>query len=243
MLLNKKFDLIFGIGEACSCSQALRKCRLQYSSYPFDWLFGSDILTRVKIFTNDYKGFIDLEDLEDFGQTNKDEAHLCEIYYNKKNNIRFNHDFPYGKPLQESHPKVKEKYDRRAARQFKQIEQSKKVLAVYVQIPNNRQEVEDKTLIEVRNLIQKRFPEQEITLLYLYCNHENKDFKLKEIAEGVVKAEFDYDAYNKDFPFEVNGKALRKLFCKLKISTKFMDSKNLLRRIVFVIKCFFRGML
>ena len=243
MLFNKKFDLIFSLGEACSCSQILRKCRLQFYSYPFDWLFGSDILTRAKILADDYKGFIDFEDLEDFGQTNKAPANLCEIYYNKKNNIHFNHDFAYGKTLQETYPKVREKYDRRAERQLKQIEQSNKILFVYVQIPPNREEVSDETLAEVRNVLQKRFPKQEITLLYLYCNYDNKNFELKEVSDEIVKAEYDYDGYIKELPYEVNRKALLKLFCKIKISTKFMDVKNLFRRLIFVTKSFFRGIL
>lgn len=70
MLFETQYDLVFGIGGACSCSQILRKCCLQFNSYPYDWLFGADILTRVSILINDYKDFINFGDLEDTGHTN-----------------------------------------------------------------------------------------------------------------------------------------------------------------------------
>lgn len=38
---EKKYDLIFSIGEACSCAEVLRESRLRFYSYPFDWLYGS----------------------------------------------------------------------------------------------------------------------------------------------------------------------------------------------------------
>ena len=58
----KKYDLIFSIGEACSCTEMLRKCRLQFYSYPFDWLFGSTFLNRIKMLCDDMKTFINKEE-------------------------------------------------------------------------------------------------------------------------------------------------------------------------------------
>lgn len=243
MLLKKKYDLIFGIGEACSCSQILRKCRLQFFSYPFDWLFGSDILTRARVLTDNYRDFINYEDLEDFCMTNKDEHNLCEIYRNKKNDIHFNHDFAYGKPLSETYEAVRIKYDRRANRQISQIEKSKKILAVYVQTPDNRKPVDNNTLIEVYNTLKSRFPKQDINLLYLFCDHDKKIIKQETVQEGVYRFDFDYDAYNKELPYLVDRHILQRLFCKLKISTKFMTPKNFIRRCFYLTKCFFRRML
>ena len=52
----------------------------------------------------------------------------------------------------------------------------------------------------------------------------------KNIFENIYVSSFDYDAYNKEIPHAVNGQILQKLFCKLKISTKFMTLKNLYKR-------------
>ena len=240
MLFNKKYDLVFGIGEACSCSQVLRKCHLQFFSYPFDWLFGSDILTRVKILTDDYQNFMNIDDLEDTNQNNKDKKNLCEIYHNKSNDITFNHDFTYNQPLEKSYPEVQKKYNRRIKRQLNQIENSENVLVVYVQTPNNRNIIEDSVLTEVYDLLQKRFPNQNITLSYFFCNHDKKFPEYKMIKNNIIKTELDYDAYNKDFPYVVNSEILQKEFSKIKITGKFMSLKNLLRRYFFVAKCFFK---
>ena len=136
MLFETQYDLVFGIGGACSCSQILMKCCLQFNSYPYDWLFGSDILTRVKILSNDYKDFINFEDFEDAGYDNKDKNNLCEAYHNKNNDITFNHDFAYGKPLIETYDAVQQKYERRIKRQIRQIENSENILVVYLQPPH-----------------------------------------------------------------------------------------------------------
>ncbi len=243
MLFKKKYDLIFGIGEACSCSQILRKCHLQFFSYPYDWLYGSDILKRAQILANNYKDFLEFDDLEDAHFTNNDKHNLCEVYHNKNNGICFNHDFAYEKPLSETFDKVKEKYDRRIKRQLDQIEKSNNILVVYIQTPNNTNPIDDSILEETQKTLQSRFPKQRIMLLYLFCNHENKTITQEKVSDNIFKAYFDYDAYNRDFPYEVNRQILQKLFCKLKITTKFMTPTNLYKRCVYIIKCFFRGLL
>ncbi len=110
-LFDKDFDLIFSIGEACSCSQCLRNSRLQFYSYPFDWLYGADFIARIKLLTSGMKDFINKEDLE----YHSEERNInCIAYHNKRNDIVFNHDFKKGVPFDEMYQIVKEKYDRRS---------------------------------------------------------------------------------------------------------------------------------
>ena len=82
--MKKKYDLVFGIGAACSCSQMLRKTGLQFSSYPFDWLYGTDFSGRVDILTNDFKDFVNKEDLTFIDATNGDKDNPCDVYNNVK---------------------------------------------------------------------------------------------------------------------------------------------------------------
>ena len=56
--MAEKYDLIFGIGEACSCTQILRKSLLQNCSYPLDWLYGLDFSKRVDILVSEFSDFI-----------------------------------------------------------------------------------------------------------------------------------------------------------------------------------------
>lgn len=243
MLFNTKFDLVFGIGEACSCTQILRKCHLQFYSYPFDWVYGSDILTRIKILASDFKEFIRKEDLVDLQTTNGDKKNLCEIYKNTINEIHFNHDFEYGKSLDETYEAIKTKYNRRSKRLISQIEQSNKVLILYLQASHNKELIEKDRLIEAYSLLKNRFPDQEIVLLNLYCDHNIKKPNLTQVAQNIFKINFDYDKYDKKRPYEVNRQLLQKALCKIKISDKFITAENKKSRAFYLIKCFLRGML
>ena len=49
--MSKKYfyDVIFSLGEACSCAQSLTKSDLRLYSCPFDWIWGADFLGRINI--------------------------------------------------------------------------------------------------------------------------------------------------------------------------------------------------
>lgn len=63
MLFDKKFDLIFSLGEDCACTSYLRRFNLQEYSYPFDWLTKADFFTRMDLLINDFKGFLEKDNL------------------------------------------------------------------------------------------------------------------------------------------------------------------------------------
>ena len=64
---KEKYDLIVSLGAQCSCSQLLRSLNLQDYSFPFDWLGGGELKTRVNLVINNFKDFLNLEDLELIG--------------------------------------------------------------------------------------------------------------------------------------------------------------------------------
>ena len=243
MLFDKKYDLIFSIGQACSCTKMLRKFKLQFYSYPCDWIFGSTIIDRVKILTNEYKDFLNFEDIQVTSDSNNIATNLCAACINTRTQIRFTHDFPYGQPAEETYPKIKEKYDRRIKRQLNQIEKSERVLVVYLQMPNNDEYIDDEILIEAHSMLEKRFSKQEITFLYISCEHGKKDYELKEVSKNVIRTSFDYDAYLSEAPNMVSEINMEKLFCKIKISRKFLTPKNYWRRFFYLLKCFYKGKL
>lgn len=86
----QKYDFVFSIGEACSCTQILRQQGLQKASYPFDWLFGSTFVKRCELLASEFKDFIRKEDLE---FSYEERSIKCYAYHNKLNGITFNHDF------------------------------------------------------------------------------------------------------------------------------------------------------
>ena len=61
------YDLIFSIGEACSCSQCLREAGLQFASFPWDWIAFPDLPGRAELMGNGYRDWLEREDLEFVG--------------------------------------------------------------------------------------------------------------------------------------------------------------------------------
>lgn len=191
---KKKYDFIFGIGEACSCSSSLRSAYLQIKSLPFDWIGGSDFVKRVNIIVNDFKNFISKENLVYIGN-NEIPSHLCDIYKNNENNLIFNHDFLSGKNFDEEYIKVQNKYKRRAERLIKNIKNSDKVLVVWLATPGAaRINISDKEYIEGYNILTEKFSDTKIDLLVF--NYEKglafKNKKYEKISENIEKYTFDY---------------------------------------------------
>ena len=56
MSQSKEYDFYFSLGGSCATTQILRHCHLQFASYPFDWIAGSDIVSRAQIICS---GFLD----------------------------------------------------------------------------------------------------------------------------------------------------------------------------------------
>lgn len=168
MSVSGKYDLIFSLGAACSCTQVLRKNGLQLASYPFDWLYGSTFDKRVDILTAGFADFINQNDLEYIGRDNGQKQHLCDVYYNKATDITFNHDFPAGMPLAEAYVPVKEKYHRRGRRLLAQIKAARRVLAVWIEAPNCADKLADASaLLSGWQKLSSHFLDTEIDLLYI----------------------------------------------------------------------------
>lgn len=196
---KKKYDLIFGIGEACSCSTCLRRANLQIRSYPFDWLFGSTFLDRVKILANNFENLINLEDIECTGN-NGIPTHLCDIYSNKSNGFVFNHDFLSGSNPAEVIGEIAEKYKRRGDRLIKSAENSKKILAVWIDSPGALWKMKnDADFTEGQKILQERFPDAQVDLLFVEWE-KGRPFKEKKheiISGNIEKYSFDYQFHHK----------------------------------------------
>lgn len=138
--MKKKYDLIFGLGPACSCSQALRKAELQHLSFPFDWIgptygqpgWDDDVRRRTDLICSEFENWLRPEDFSFHGRHTNGK----DKYFNDRLGLIFLHDFPAGQPLAETFPAVAEKYAHRCARLIKLIRRSKNVLLVRVERPD-----------------------------------------------------------------------------------------------------------
>lgn len=213
---KKKYDLIFGIGEACSCSSTLRSANLQVRSYPFDWLFGSTFIDRVKILVNNFENLIRLEDIVCTGN-NGIPHHLCDIYTNTANGLGFNHDFLSGCNPADEIDEVVEKYRRRGERLIKSAESAKRILAVWIDSPgSNWKKKNDDDFIEGIKILQQRFPDAKVDLLVIEweIGREYKNKTYRRLNEFIEKYSFDYQFHHKKkqvADFVVDEKMLHKI--------------------------------
>ena len=178
---SKKYDLIFSLGEACSCTQSLRDASLQIFSYPYDWLYGSDFRGRVNILLDDFKRFIDKDDLK---YSHGERSIKCNAYKNFFNDITFNHDFLASIDFDKMYGLVKTKYDRRIRRLLFQMEKANKILIVYLETPNSPNKLRNNaTLIESLQKVQTKYPNKTIDLLYF--SNDSSFESLKYIKDNI----------------------------------------------------------
>lgn len=224
---KQKYDLVFGVGEACSCSSTLRRANLQIRSYPFDWLFGSTFLGRVKILTEDFKNLLNLEDMVCTGN-NGIPHHLCDIYTNKVTGIGFNHDFLHGVNPLDIIDEITQKYSRRGKRLLESAKTSTNILAVWIDSPGSFWKAKnDEDFIEGQKLLQKKFPNAKVDLLVITWEKGLKfnDKKHYQINNNIQKYSFDYQFHHKKkqiADYVVDEKMLLKILKKyeLKMSLK-----------------------
>ena len=225
-LLKNEYDFVFGIGEACSCSSTLRSNGLQFESYPLDWLFGGDFKTRTDILINEFKDFINKEDLIKVGE--RENPLPCDIYKNQRNKIVFNHDFALHKDLNETYPKVKEKYDRRIKRLYNNIDKAKDILIVYIGTPSRT--IKTLKLIPVikrcYSNIKAKFPNKNIKLLYIGHKRWFLPIKLQlKLSKDILLVMTNYRNKDKNTePFVVEDKVLAKIFKGIRLNKNVIEN-------------------
>jgi len=186
----RKYDLVFGLGAACACTECLRYAGLQYSSFPFDWLFGSSLERRTDILVDGHADWLRAEDLEHVFSV---VAIKTDAYRNNATGITFNHDFPAGVPMADSIAKVREKYDRRFDRLQSLISRGGNVLAVYLTAPGGVVPAAGEAAY-CRRRLSERFPGTAFDVLVM-SHGENAEPKVEWLSEGVTLATFDYRSH------------------------------------------------
>jgi len=131
--MGKKYNIIISLGEDCACSSYLRRHKLQFLSFPFDWLTNATLKQRFDLILNNFDNFLNIEDLKflekDLNVKNDND---CDYYENIRNGFYHYHDFPVNKNLEDAFDEAKAKYNRRIARFYDKIKESEKILFVWL---------------------------------------------------------------------------------------------------------------
>lgn len=173
MLFDTKFDLVISLGEFCACSQYLRKYRLQDYSYPFDWLNRANFSTRIDLLVNNFKDFMEINNLHKMNDstTNLDDKEH-DYYYEDKYNFNLLHDFRTGEDFCTEYENVKCKYFRRINRMYTLISQSNNILFVWYGSTN----FPDKdTVLSGYNRLVQKFSGKSIYLLIIEHSENSKE--------------------------------------------------------------------
>ena len=189
----KEYDFIFSLGFACACSQSLRDCGLQRVSLPFDWLGTHSALENARTVEDDFRGWFDRDALV-LWDVRITGGYVSRVYKSMKADIIFPHEFSNSKPIEVQYEVVKEKYDRRIARFYKCAGAAKRILGVYVEDPR-RGAISNAEILEVRQILQKKFSHAEVDFLYMYEEEGCKAPEARQIAEGVTSVKLEYRTY------------------------------------------------
>lgn len=191
-----KYDFAFPLGAACAASMALRAANMQFSSTPFDWVGGGTVQGRAKLMANDFRDWMRPEDMELTDVINA--TFNSSIYRNRVTGLTFPHDFPAACYLEDELPGVAAKYDRRIERLFEDVKRAKRVLAVYNEIPY-RPVASDSDIVAAQQVLQAKFPEVRVDLLYFAQDPDCVDREPAVLNEHVTKVLLDYHSIEQGF--------------------------------------------
>lgn len=194
MTSKERFDLVFGLGGACSCSWALRKAKLQFASYPFDWVARVDLKGRAQIVADDFRDWLVKDQMWFESWT---QSYNNDIYHNRVTGIGFNHDFPKGVPIEESFAQVQEKYRRRIDRLYADIRRSRRVLIVWIGFPEGG-EVPREHIDFCLDTFRGKFPGVEFRMLVMECVCGVPERRMRrESGDGFDRISFDYEDHSR----------------------------------------------
>lgn len=199
---RQTYDLVFGVGAACSCSQSLRRARLQLLSFPGDWtapIWGwhgpeqerHNLVLRVRRLCAGFDGFFDPADFRFVGPH---EWNGKEIYANLRTHYVFNHDFTQGADFAAELPKVAERFRRRRDRLLALIRAARRALVVRLDFPNGDFPTAPDDCRLARELLTAAFPGTDFDILLLRCDPAVPFARrrVEPIGEGCLRLAFDY---------------------------------------------------
>ena len=194
----KYYDAVIGLGQYCITSTALRRCKLQRYSMPFDWSAGileevcgkGGLEGKVNLICNDFDGFFNIEDFENRGNNKENDTYNLWIV-NKKTGLQYKYDFPSSVKFEDKFSEVKEKYFRRVERLRKTLSTSKKVLFVFMARDDG---FSNEYLIEKQKKISMKYKNTICDFLYIMHNdsYNMDDYKIYNLNKNVCRIDMNF---------------------------------------------------
>lgn len=196
----KEYDLIFGIGATCISTEMLDFFRLRRFTNPFDWTGGMEpenwqqqpdihrdtrFHEKIQEICNKFKNTLNPEYYKHVSQWHgpRDPHHNI---VNIKTRVRYMHEFPANKSIMQHMPEFMNKMERRINNLYNAIEQSKKILVVWIaSIGDQRavleQPVPAKDIKWAVNQMKKLYPDKEFDFVFFEPDGTLGKFEYKKI--------------------------------------------------------------
>jgi len=190
----KVYDLIFALGNACSCTQTLREAGLQYLSFPFDWVILSgedDLSRRVETIAEGFAAWFEKSDLERIGVYATGDR---DIYRNKATGTIFNHEFWRNEELDAAYPAVRAKYDRRIRRFLDLLGSSREILVLRVDRPDQKPPTTEAECRAALHRLRTLYPKAHFDMLHL-AMASGVSFtgrRVEDLGDGLIRVSLDY---------------------------------------------------
>ena len=220
-LFDTKFDLVISLGENCGGALHMRRSGLRQASYPLDWLAGSTFEKRVQLLLNRFSGFLEPENLRISGN-NDFHAYVDDA----ETGFSFVHDFEQGVPLEKALPPVKEKYNRRIARLYRDVAEKQNVLFIWFGMFS---QVSPQALLNAQAELS-RFFHKDVYLLAFQNNNKSAELSKAPRCERLSPYLLRYEL---DFHTERHLMGDKKTFSRILSQVAFRGKwKNLLRQAI-----------
>lgn len=208
MTANTEYDLAFSLGQACACSTTLRAARLQFASFPFDWLSNASLEERTAVLISHFENWLVKDD---FVYEGKNPENGMGAFLNRRTGFKHLHDFTDG-PIEQSYDGVVAKYTRREKRLLGLIERSSRVLVVYIDRarPGGKPRPSLEEIARARADIAAAFPNAKFDMIHFILDrdvpYDNRI--VTSPAEGITEIRFDYHNDMTDVNCSLTSKAL-----------------------------------
>ncbi len=182
--MHYRYDIIYSIGHDCACSIYLKEHGLRLTSGPVDWLTNASFEDRFDCLLNDFDGFMNIKDFRFLPKNpNVSNDTSCDYYENVKTHFYFYHDFPIGCDFKKTFPLVKEKYERRIARFYKNIREKDRILLVWL---SHDDDTPDGLIVELCNKFCSKMKKQIDFVIIEHKENQRRILKYN-LAPNIVK--------------------------------------------------------
>ena len=216
-LMHKKYDFIYSIGADCASAMYMRKFYLRRASGPFDWLCHADFKTRIEMILTKFDGFLLSENMVMLPRntTGLHDA-INDSWHDTKTGFYFYHDFEHSKDFAETFPLVREKYNRRIARFYDNIEKYNRVLLIWYSQSYN---TPDDVILGVCDKVCKKFNKQiDFIIIENDESMPRNKIETRQIADNIIR--HAVYAIDETTPTLGNYKLIDKIFSKIRIRGK-----------------------